>query len=72
MQIADVSTRNGGPGRVYVVLLQGAQVKWRPRQLSRSAARIHLQISGFGVIHVMTRATAGKEMIVYDKLFHRF
>ncbi len=28
------------------------------------AARIHLQFSGFGVIHVITRATAGKEMIL--------
>src|SRR5712692_10087866 len=54
-----VFPRNG----LWAARVGGAPSR-RPSQvedplLSRSALRIHLQFSGFGVIHVITRATCG-------------
>jgi len=50
----------------------GTPVKWKTSHLSPLALEINLQFSSSGVIHVITRAKAGKEMNSYDELYHRF
>ena len=57
---------------MHGVLTPAQKSSLKPAIYPGCLPRIHLQFSGFGVIDVITRAIAGKEMCTYDDFYHRF